>query len=184
MLRALLHLFMYCYLSINLCSRHPSVELCFPWLLVNHHSGLTSLFLRCGSLRSGQYAFLSVEELLPWVPEGTTFLPSDSTYDHYLPSFTRQLCQPQSVDRPCTAMKDRCGPVLMVTHREGIRDLCKAAGIPPHKYSTPYCCIARFALDTRSSEVVLTNAPTAALPVLSQEDTSVRTQPHELTPAS
>jgi broad specificity phosphatase PhoE len=82
-------------------------------------------------MRPGGPRFLTEAEARPHCAPGTRF--TDASV-HYEPFF-------DAVER--VAREGAGSRVLLVTHREGIRDLSEVAGEPCRR--TPYCCIARFA---------------------------------------
>ena len=114
--------------------------------------------------------FLTEAELAVHCPEGTRFLARDDTYEGFFACVARLAAAERdaliwdaalgSVGAASAALGSEAAAaaastgaaaspsvrVLMVTHREGIRDLCMLAGAPHRR--TPYCCAALYALDT------------------------------------
>lgn len=109
--------------------------------------------------------FLTEAELAVHCREGTRFLDRDHTYEGFFACVAR-IAAAERDARICGAALGSVGAasaasgsesasagaaaspsvrVLMVTHREGIRDLCTLAGAPHRR--TPYCCAALYALD-------------------------------------
>lgn len=104
--------------------------------------------------------FLTEAELAVHCREGTHFLDRDHTYEGFFACVARiaaaerdaRICGAALGSEAATAAAAAAGAaaspsvrVLMVTHREGIRDLCTLAGAPHRR--TPYCCAALYALD-------------------------------------
>ena len=111
--------------------------------------------------------FLTEAELAVHCREGTRFLDRDHTYEGFFACVARiaaaerdaRICGAaletasaasglESATAAAAAASAAASPsarVLMVTHREGIRDLCTLAGAPHRR--TPYCCAALYALD-------------------------------------
>lgn len=87
-------------------------------------------------LRHGESVPLkSISELEQLCSEAE-FGSADGVIDEYLPCVER--------------LAGAHSRVLIVTHREGIRDLIKAAGYDG-RIKTPYCCIAQFRFDDQST---------------------------------
>ena len=111
--------------------------------------------------------FLTEAELAVHCREGTRFLDRDHTYEGFFACVARiaaaerdaRICgaaletasaasgleSATAAAAAAGAAASRSVRVLMVTHREGIRDLCTLAGAPHRR--TPYCCAALYALD-------------------------------------
>ena len=114
--------------------------------------------------------FLTEAELAVHCPEGTRFLARDDSYEGFFACAARLAAAERdaliwdaalgAVGAASAALGTEAAAtaaastgaaaspsvrVLMVTHREGIRDLCTLAGAPHRR--TPYCCAALYALD-------------------------------------
>ncbi|KAL1519680.1 hypothetical protein AB1Y20_023190 [Prymnesium parvum] len=76
--------------------------------------------------------FLSEKECEAVCAPGTRFLPEDTMFEQFEPCVRR------------VAMQSSSRRVLIVSHREGIRELRELAGSSDMR--TPYCCISRFLL--------------------------------------
>ena len=96
-----------------------------------------------GAMRKGRPVapprFLTESEMQPLCAEGTRFAPRDETFEGYFSCLERLAAEQPSGAPPS-------GRMLVVTHREGIRDLCDLAGAPHRR--TGYCCAALFCFDT------------------------------------
>ena len=84
--------------------------------------------------RNGKPQFLSEEVLHPLCAPGTSFAPPDSAHEEFVTCVTRVASVAPS------------GRVLVVSHREGIRDLCELCPGSEGRVRTPYCCIAYLTL--------------------------------------
>jgi len=113
-----------------------------------------------GATRKGRAVapprFLTESEMMPLCAEGTRFAPRDETFDDYLSCVERLAAEEQQAQQRAQQQEQRqaqqqaggvplSGRVLVVTHREGIRDLCDLAGSPHRR--TGYCCAALFCFD-------------------------------------
>lgn len=90
---------------------------------------------RAKPLRRPPPRFLSEAELLPRCAPGTRFEPRDEIYEDFFTCAARLATEERARITDASA-----GRVLVVTHREGIRDLCDLAGQGHRR--TPYCCAA------------------------------------------
>ena len=102
---------------------------------------------------SRPHRFLTQEQALAHCPAGVRFLSPESRYEKFAAAVER------------AAASGGVGRVLMVTHREGIRDLAEATGVHG-RIKTKYCCIARFSFDQNADAPAawtMLEAPTVEL---------------------
>lgn len=92
------------------------------------------------AFKSDTLCFLSEEACTSLCAPGTRFLPADTTYDQFEPCLKR------------VAIRSRARRELIVSHREGIREIRMLAGSRDLK--TPYCCISSFELIGGSKWIV------------------------------
>jgi len=114
------------------------------------------------TLRSaGKAAFLTPAEATEFLARGARIEPIEPRYDE---DFER--CVNRLASEACARGLAR---ILIVTHREGIRDLAKLAGVRG-RVSTGYCCIATFrfasSANGQAQWTMLTSPTTKALPPL------------------
>lgn len=79
--------------------------------------------------------FRDAAKAAPVCAAGVSFTPADGVYEEFLPC----------VERLAAAAAG--GRLLLVGHREGIRDLCEFAGAKHGR--TEYCCITKLRFDAR-----------------------------------
>ena len=137
-------------------------------------------FLTESAVSAETVRFLTESELAVHCPEGTRFLARDDTYEDFFACVARLAAAERDAQTghaisaaaaaavaasttaaPTGAMAAPSLRVLMVTHREGIRDLCALAGSPHRR--TPYCCAAVYAFDVTPAAVGANGASTWTL---------------------
>lgn len=95
--------------------------------------------------------FLASELAGAYCAPGTTIEPTDALYSEGFEACVGRLAS--------EAAAQGLTRVLLVSHREGIRDLCNLAGFRG-RASTAYCCIAQFRYTPESDQYELLTAPT------------------------
>ena len=95
--------------------------------------------------------FLASEQAGAYCAPGTTIEPTDALYSEGFEACVGRLAS--------EAAAQGLTRVLLVSHREGIRDLCNLAGFRG-RASTAYCCIAQFRYTPDSDQYELLTAPT------------------------
>lgn len=152
-----------------------------------HTNGLQSfnpqLGVPRGSSRQKVPRFLTAEQAARYCAEGAQIEATEARYDEDFVSCVARLAM--------EAAAHGLARILIVSHREGIRDLGNLAGVRA-RLKTEYCCIARFRYATATDQWSMLAPPiTPTLPVTSaavttrkEEDTKeVAAAAPELAPA-
>ena len=115
-------------------------------------------------IRTDAHSFLDAADYVRYCAPDATFEAGDLIYtETFLEAMTR-LARGALAEWTGTTVEAMAAPpaacarLLVVTHREGIRDLCEAAGSTSRK--TPYCCVARFHFHTADGSWALVSKPT------------------------
>jgi len=99
---------------------------------------------------NGPHLFLTTQELAQYCPPSTKFLESDSIYDEFMPCLHR-IAVSRTKDHQSGHQDTKKKAIIIVTHREGIRELCHRVG--HYRMRTNYCEIVHFDLDIKSLQL-------------------------------
>lgn len=99
--------------------------------------------------------FLEPAQACRYCADGTRMEPTEPRYDETFAECMERLALNEGAKEGVGLKR-----ILVVTHREGIRDLCEAAGVRG-RVKTEYCCAVRYAFSTVDRSWTLLTPPTA-----------------------